>query len=107
MREPFRYVETRTLFQPLLCQNRQLEARISPWLVVSNLKKKKKNYYCNSLPSEHISKQTFIGSCIDPSPSDLAPQKLWAPDADQHPHSSIPSKALHLKKENPSDKVLV
>lgn len=36
MKKPFRFVESPKLIQPLLCQNRQLEARISPWLVVSN-----------------------------------------------------------------------
>lgn len=37
IKEPFRYVQTIKTLQPLLCQNRQLEASISPWLVFSNL----------------------------------------------------------------------
>ena len=92
-KDPWALCRPIKLFQPLLCQTRQLEARLSPWLVVSSLyKKRKKNYYYHSFPSEHLSKQIFTGSCIKPGPSDLAPQKPWAPDANEHPHSSIKSK---------------
>lgn len=56
---------------------------------------------------EYISKQTFTGSCINPSPSDVAAQKLWAPDNNQHPHSSIPSKAIKSIRHGASLTVLV
>lgn len=39
MKEPFRNVPPTKTLQSLLCQNRQLDARNSPWLVFSNLKK--------------------------------------------------------------------